>query len=98
MWQRTWWSSDGQLLYYNRGPVAAGAIDDRSEIWGCPASGGEPVLVASLNGNLVLAGFHPDGAQIAYVVRSTRLETYLLENFLPASPKARPKLPAAMRR
>lgn len=95
---RPWWAPDGTVLYSSLLLGDLAEPESRSEIWGCPVGGGEPVLVASLNGHLVLADSHPDGTQIAYVVRSTRLETYLLENFLPAAAKAGHRPPAPARR
>ena len=62
------WSRDGKSLYFTATRSLEGYYDtNQDEAWSVPASGGEPVRLVSIGGNVGSLTLSPDGTRAAFV-------------------------------
>jgi len=75
------WSPDGKELLFVK--CNSDCVNEKRELWGIPARGGEPRRLELAMEGLAGLRFHPDGKQIAFTAGSHSAELWVMENFLP---------------
>jgi Tol biopolymer transport system component len=75
------WSPDGKELLFVK--CNSNCENQKRELWGIPAQGGEPRRLELAMEGLAGLRFHPDGKRIAFTAGSYSGEVWVLENFLP---------------
>ena len=75
------WSPDGKELLFVK--CNSNCENQKRELWGIPARGGEPRRLELAMEGLAGLRFHPDGKRIAFTAGSYSGEVWVLENFLP---------------
>jgi dipeptidyl aminopeptidase/acylaminoacyl peptidase len=68
------WSPDGRWVAFVSARHADRDLDDASDVWIVPATGGEPRRITDTFGPAVFPAFSPDGHTLAYLGRRHRAE------------------------
>ena len=79
------WSPDGREVLFVK-EVNVKERNETHELWAVPSTGGAARKTdLTFNGDVWLINMHPDGKQIAYTLKRSKTEMWMMENFLPAS-------------
>jgi Tol biopolymer transport system component len=70
------WTPDGRHV------LCAVRSDDKTDYLLVPVDGGEPVKIASPRSGITHLSFHPDGKRVALAAGQSRMEVWVIENFL----------------
>ena len=78
------WSPDGERILFVRGGQDPTKPQDQTyELWQVSAAGGEPQKLGLTMERLRDLSLHPDGKRLAFSAGQTKLEVWVMENFLP---------------
>jgi len=91
------WTDDGKYIFYT---MRSSKSDDKQwELCRIPTEGGEPQKLGLKMEDFVNLSVHPDGRHIAFSCRRMlSSEVWVMENFLPTAPVAKPAPEPALRR
>lgn len=79
------WTPDGRYVLFAKGQ--RGRATRNVQVWRVPAEGGQPERLELTVDQLWWLRLHPDGRHVAFGASQTKLEVWVMENFLPAVKK-----------
>ncbi len=78
------WTQDARYLLYTTG--GGKPEDQKVNLWRVAVEGGLPKKTELAMDNLKSLRLHPDGRHLAFTAGDRKLEVWVMENFLPATP------------